>query len=126
MGRRLYLLRVLSWDNCPQLARRAPRYHTYPMATATVTKRRRKPAVPTFELTSFTWTKSQKTLVVEASDLQLNEMPQQFDIHSPKTGKVFRFVFGMPVTDVEGETTGWYYTAASDECPVRLVMVYND
>ena len=92
----------------------------------TTATRRRKTAVPMYELIQFTWVKQNATLVTEASDLQQKRTPQAFDVHSPKTGAVYRFMFSMETTDREGEVTAWNYVPDDKTCPVKLVVVLND
>lgn len=95
------------------------------MPTANPTRTRRK-TVPRYELTQFTWVRTHKMLVAEASDLPAKTTPTAFDIHSPKTGKVYRFVYVASNLDREGEATSWTYVPDDSECPVVLVTVLND
>jgi|SRR6516162_1505292 hypothetical protein len=101
------------------------------MVQAPVKKARPKAAPLRVQLTQFTWVKSQQMLVGEASDLFPSEegMPRMFDIHSPKTGRTFRFTMfksAGPLYDKEGDVVAWRYSPIAADCPVRTVVIQND
>jgi len=101
------------------------------MVTTTRRRKALRATVTTFELTQFTWVPDKACLVIERSDLlgPLRTdpgLPVRFDIHSPKTDRVERFVHtGVIMQDAE-DIGAWMYVAENEECPVKRVIVYND
>jgi len=95
-----------------------------------------KATPPRVELTQLTWDKDSKTLASEASTLfgplretmtkyaETNGVPRMFDIHSPKTGRVYRFRLQRTHV-VEGDARLFIYGPIAAECPVDMVFVYN-
>jgi hypothetical protein len=86
----------------------------------------RKAVIPMYDLRHFTWVKDKRLLVVEASDLSMTKTEPAFDIFSPKTGTDYRFVLGLEVKNSEGEIVGWHYVPALSDCPVSMVIIFND
>jgi hypothetical protein len=97
------------------------------------------PAIPPrVELTQLTWDKKNRMLSSESSTLfgplretmtkyaETNGVPRMFDIHSPKTDRVYRFRLDRTSKDNDGDTRYWVYRPIAAGCPVAFVLVIND
>lgn len=81
-----------------------------------------------YPLTSFTWSKEEKRLHTNASDLQLppGKFPEIIRIKSHHTGQVVSFLkHGYRVTPDNDLERVYYHPLISDINVVRLV-IYND
>lgn len=94
----------------------------------------------TFELSSFDYVKETKTLVAEASTIQLNGFMRLYDdacdygiaIRSHHTGHVARFAVTKINKDREGDIQSWTLQMTPESCranPGRedvVVTIFND
>jgi len=76
----------------------------------------------------FSYSKSKKLMVAEASDLLAFRVDSVFGIKSHKTGRTFFFCFMQKQTDADNDTVYWEYEPLGQDPETRgwKVRVYND